>query len=162
MSTPASGYNTSPYKGKGFDALLSIRDTSFAALTTASANRVTFAWEGPYVSSAVAPIDMGNARVNMKAVIDISAMDIVSNDEEYCFTVLGYDQAATGYTPLASLSLGAKEITLGTVDNVPGRYEILFSNDFCEIVYPKLTLGVMILGTTPSLQFTAFFTPLDH
>lgn len=156
----ATGTPLSPYKSKGFDALLEIRDSSFAAIAAASADRVTFAWEGPFVSSAVAPIDVGPGRFEGKAIIDITAMDIVSNDEEYIFIVMGYDSAETSYTPLAALQLGAKEMDPGTVDSVIGRHELLFSNEKGEVQYPKITLGVVVLGTTPNLQFTAFFTPI--
>jgi hypothetical protein len=163
MATVPTGTPTSPYKNKMFDILLEVRSAGAAALSSASADRQTFAWEGPFVNPDVVPLDLGNGRFVGKMIIDVQSMDIVSEDEEYTFVVLGHNDAVDEAFPLGSLTLGAKDIQphANAIDSLPGRYEINFSTDQGEVVYPKISLGVLIFGTTPSLDFTAYVTKHD-
>lgn len=163
MATVPTGTPTSPYKNKMFDTLLEVRSAGEAALTSASADRQTFKWEGPFVNPDVVPLNLGNGRFVGKMIVDIQSMDIVSNDEEYTFVVLGHNDAGDEAFPLASLTLGAKEIQphANALDSLPGRYEIPFSNDMDDVVWPKISLGILIFGTTPSIDFTAYVAKGD-
>ncbi len=152
---------TSPYKSKMFDKELEIRDDSFAAITAASADRQTFAWEGPFVNPSVVPLDLGNGRFTGKVILNITDLDIADDDEEYTFVLMGHNDAEDESVVLGSLILGANEISPASEDAVPGIFELHFSNDAQEKVWPKLTLGVLVFGTTPSLQFTAFVARHD-
>ena len=66
-------------------------------------------------------------------MVDVTALEIASNDEAYAIAVQGSDTAdfSTGspkIEELAVLNLGAAEVIGGNQDSTTGRYELPFSN----------------------------------
>lgn len=96
-------------------------------------------------------------------VIDISAMDIASNDEAYTIIVQGSPDAAFGtagnIVELSAVQLGAKEVKLSDSDrdDAVGRRLLPYVNtgeDGVPLRY--LRLYIVAVTTTPSINFTAF------
>jgi len=78
--------------------------------------------------------DVGAAHFQGDLVIDVSACEVASNDEEYIVTLQGSNSAtfASGVVPLQSIQFGAYE-TFGTslgydVDVTTGRYVLPVHN----------------------------------
>jgi hypothetical protein len=111
--------------------------------------------------------DAGPGRVTGDIMIDVTAMDIVSNDEIYDIVLQGSPDAlfdtAANVQELAAISLGCSEAkrTDSDKDDVIGRYKIPVRNEFMETVYRYLRLYVVAAGTTPSITFTAYFVKRD-
>lgn len=83
-------------------------------------------------------------------VIDISAIEIASNDELFTFTVVGSDNSdfSTGdQEDLASLELGANEVLNGDVDSDTGRYVLHFSTHRNTRKYRYVRLELTVAGT---------------
>jgi hypothetical protein len=106
------------------------------------------------IDPAALVVDLGPGTVHAKVILDITSMDIVSNDEHYEFVVLGCVEAGTATKVLASLRLGATEVS-PVGDAVVGRYEIPFCNNVQGTIYPKVTIGLIMLGTTASVVWGA-------
>ena len=121
----------------------------------------------PQLDSANIILDVGPGRFEGMLVLDVSALDIVSNDENYNFIIQGSNSAtfASGVENLAAMDLGALEARKGFVsatalDSVVGRYELPFVNEQADVVYRYLQLMLDEYGTTPSITFGAFIAPL--
>lgn len=91
--------------------------------------------------------------------VDVSAVDIVSNDELYHVILQGSDDAAFASTivNLAILSLGDNVVALGGSDEdaATGRFIVPFTNERNGTTYRFLRLFVDVTGTTPSITLTA-------
>jgi len=85
------------------------------------------------VDSAAKILDLGAAkRIDGRLIVDVSAIEIASNDEVYDIVVQGSNSAtfASGIENLGALNLGATEVRDGGAqDSVTGRYELHFTND---------------------------------
>lgn len=133
-----------------FDADLELKDAG--ALTASAAAQV---------DSAARVLDMGAARFDGLALINVTALDIVSNDEIYRIFVQGSSSSsfASDIENLACLELGATEVRAGSAkDSVTGIYELPVTNEAADTVYRYIRLYVQIAGTTPSINFTAFLS----
>lgn len=135
-----------------FDALLQLKDagaiTSSAAAQVSGSNKI---------------LDMGAGRFDGVVTVDVSAIDIVSNDEEYNIIIQGSNSAsfASGIENLAMLNLGATEVRDGGgQDSTVGRYEIHVTNEQADTVYRYIRAYTFIAGTstTPSINYTAFLS----
>ena len=159
----AKDVTTRPPRHNMFDALLEIRNKTEGAETGVSADRATLTHEFPFVSAAVAPIDLGPGRFHGRVYIDLISIDISSGDEIYDFVVLGKNAAETKTVPLGGLSLGPNAAIVGSEDPVAGdQFEILFNNDVRGEVFPKITLGLLSFGTTPSIDYSAYIARLEN
>lgn len=99
-------------------------------------------------------LDVGNGRFEAVALVDVSALDIVSNNEEYDVLIQGSNSAtfASGIENLAQLNLGATEVRQGGAqDSVVGRYELPFINQAVGTIYKYLRAYLVIAGTTPTI-----------
>jgi hypothetical protein len=133
-----------------FDADLELKD---AGAITASA--------AAQVDGAAKILDMGAARFDGLVLINVTALDIVSNDEEYNIIVQGSSSAtfASDIENLAMLNLGATEVRDGGAkDSVVGIYELPVTNEAADTVYRYIRIYIFIAGTTPSINFTAFLS----
>lgn len=133
-----------------FDADLELKD---AGAITASA--------AAQVDGSAKIIDMGAARFDGLALINVSALDIVSNDEVYRIFVQGSSSAsfASDIENLACLELGATEVRAGGAkDSVVGIYELPVTNEAADTVYRYIRAYTQIAGTTPSINYTAFLS----
>jgi len=118
-------------------------------------------------SAAVATIlDLGDGAVHGDVVIDVSALDIASNNEIYDIVVqLSPDSdfgTDTNIIDLASLTLGAAEVMRSDSnrDSVVGRYLLGFRNEArlngVDTVFRYARLYTVVAGTTPSITYSAF------
>lgn len=104
----------------------------------------------PQEDSADIIRDLGVGRFEGVAVIDISAIEIDSNNEEYDLLIQGSNSAtfASGIENLAQLNLGATEVRQGGAqDSVVGRYEVPFVNEQADTRYRYLRMSIVIAGT---------------
>lgn len=133
-----------------YDNALLLKD---AGAVTASGNAT--------VAAAARILDLGPGRVDGRVVCDVSAIDTASNDEGYTLQVQGSNSPsfASGIVALATKQLGDATVTGNSADTGVGRYEIPFQNEENGVVYRYLRLRYVIVGTTPSINFTAFVAP---
>lgn len=104
-----------------------------------------------------------------KVVLDITAIEIGSDDEIYDIFVQGSPDAAFGtvgnIVDLAQMSLSAKEVKRSDSDrdDTTGRRELLFVNtseDGTPLRY--LRLYILVTGSIATgINFTARYVPLD-
>lgn len=105
-----------------------------------------------------------------KVVIDVTALEIASNDEAYTIHVQGSPDAAFGtagnIVELASLHLGAKETKLSDCDrdDATGRRELLFKNtNEAGTPLRYLRLYITVAGTIATgINFSARYVPLKN
>lgn len=143
------GQRTFPY-----DNDLLLKDAGLVAATAAAT-----------VAGSAKVLDLGQARMEGTVVIDVSAIEIASNDEEYDIILQGSTTA--GFTAdtiqnLAQLNLGAKEVRQGlagstVIDSEAGRYEMPFTNEQDDIVYRYVRLVTVVAGSIASgINYKAF------
>jgi len=112
------------------------------------------------VASAAAYKKVGPGRFEGVLIIDVSAIDIVGNDEAYHLLLQGAasgDDAFTTVETLAQITLGATEVRPGgAVDSVIGRYEIPFTTEQHDTVYDWVRLYVDVAGVSASITLKAW------
>lgn len=109
------------------------------------------------VSGSDTVLDVGGARVSGNLFIDVTAIDISSDDEKYTFELQGSNQAdhSSGISVLAEISIGANEVLSGDEDLGVNRYVVPFSNVLGSTAYRHLKLRSVVAGTTPTVTFAA-------
>lgn len=110
-------------------------------------------------------VNVGDATFKGVAVIDVTAIEIASNDERYVISVQGSTSAtfASDVQNLASLELGATEVRSGgAIDSAVGRYELLFLNEQDGICYPYIRIYTDVSGTIATGINYAAFIGRDH
>lgn len=115
---------------------------------------------GATVSSAAKILTVGEAVFKGTLVIDVSAIEIASNDELYTILVQGSTSAtfASDVQNLAGIPLGATEVS-GAIDATTGRYEVPFLNEQDGICYPYLRVYTLVAGTIATgINYTAFIS----
>lgn len=134
-------------KGFTFDAQHLLKDagavTSSAAAQVAAANRI---------------IDLGDARVDARAIIDVSAIDVSSGDEVYTIEVQVSSSASfASDIAIAGLArLGHSSVSFESASTAaPNRREIAFTNEINGVTRRYLRAFHRIAGTTPSINYTA-------
>lgn len=100
------------------------------------------------VSGAAKILSVGNAVLPTMIQVDVTAIEIASNDELYRIKVQGSSTAdfSANYEDLAILELGAKEVLGGDVDSSVGRYIMLFTNTRLNVIYPYLRVYTEVSG----------------
>src|SRR5690348_13979256 len=104
-----------------FDAEMQLKDAGLVAASAAA-----------QVNSSNQILDLGAARFEGAVIVDITAIEIASNDEEYDILIQGSNTAdfSGAKENLAQLNLGATEVRQGGAqDSVAGRYEVFFTNE---------------------------------
>ena len=104
-----------------FDANLEFKDAGLIAADAAA-----------QVDAAAKVVDLGTGYWKGAMVIDVSAIEIASNDERYEIILQLSDSStfASGIVQGASLSLGALEVLIGAdTDSTVGRYVMPFHNE---------------------------------
>jgi len=136
-----------------FDADMLMKDAGLVAATAAAT-----------VSGAAKVKNVGAARLDAVLVVDVSAVEIASNDEEYDIIVQGSNDSAfaSGVENLGQLNLGATEVRQGGAqDSTTGRYELLFTNYQDDTVYQYLRVYIVVAGTIATgINFKAFIAKL--
>ena len=102
------------------------------------------------VDSTAKTVNVGSGLVEGNMYIDVSAIEIASNDEVYKISLQGSDNSdfSTGdEEDLAICTLGAAEVIGGDVDSTTGRYVIPFRNERNGTIYPYLRVYCDVSGT---------------
>jgi len=109
-------------------------------------------------------LDMGAGRFEGVLVVDVTAIEIASNDEEYDIIVQGSSSSsfASDIQNLGQLNLGATEVRQGgAIDSTTGRYELLFTNEQDDTVYRYIRVYTVVAGSIATgINYTAFVAPL--
>jgi hypothetical protein len=137
-----------------FDAELELKDAGLVAADAAGT-----------VDSVAQIVEAGTGRFEGVCVIDVTAIEIASNDEIYKVSVQGSNSSsfASGIVDLAELSLGALEVIGGDTDSATGRYELPFSNYQNGTYYRYLRLYTDVGGTIATgINFSAFVTKRNN
>jgi hypothetical protein len=137
-----------------FDADLRLKDAGLVASTAAAT-----------VGSNAKVVTVGDATFKGVAVIDVTAVEIASNNELYTVAIQGSTSAtfASDVQNLAIIDFGATEVRPGgAIDSLTGRYELIFLNEQDGIVYPYIRLHTTVAGTIATgINFSAFIAR-DH
>lgn len=133
-----------------FDANLQLKDAGLIAADAAA-----------QVSSANKILDLGTGYVSGDVVIDVTAIEIASNDERYDIGVQLSNSAtfASGVVQGPVLPLGALETLIGAdTDSSTGRYVLPFTNrGVDENIYRYMRLYINVSGTIATgINFSAF------
>jgi len=121
-------------------------------------------------AGSVAYIDLGsNPAEFIKVFLDVTAIDIASNDEIYSIVLQGSNTTAftdSGIADLATKQLGAKEtkITDCDKDDYTGRFAFgAFNIDYSAantpVKYRYIRLYVVAAIASSSITFTAYAVP---
>ena len=134
-----------------YDFTLSMKDAGLVAASAAATG-----------SGAAKIANVGNARVDGRLVIDVTAIELASNDELYSVAIQGSTSAtfASAIEELAVVNLGAAEVIGGDSDSTVGRYEIPFSNVKAGVTYPYLRVYTTVAGTVATgINYVARIEP---
>jgi hypothetical protein len=110
-------------------------------------------------------LDMGPARFEAVAVIDVTAVEIDTTNEDYTIVAQGSNSAtfATGVQNLGMIDVGANATGRpgGAIDSLVGRYELMFTNEQADVTYRYIRLYTKVVGTIATgVNYTAFLTLL--
>lgn len=149
-----TGVNTRP---QGiFDSDMEFKDAGLVASSAAAE-----------VDSAAQVIDVGTGLFRGQMIIDVSALEIATNDEIYDIVIQGSTVAAfatdTAIVELAALNLSAKEVkrTDCNKDDAAGRFKILFDNENNATYYRYIRIYTIVAGTIASgINYTAYCAPI--
>jgi hypothetical protein len=135
-------------KDETFDYLLRLKDAGLVAASAAA-----------QVGGADKILDMGAQRFDGRAVLDLSAVEVGTGDEDFRIIVQGSTSAtfATDVWNLGAALLGDSSKSFETVDSVIGRREIAFCNEINGTVYRYLRVYTFVAGTIATgINYTAF------
>ena len=138
-----------------FDTELEFKDAGLVAASAAAT-----------VDAVAQVIDVGDGLFKGCMIIDVSALEIASNDEIYDIVIQGSPVeafTAAGVVELAALNLSAKEVkrTDSDADNATGRYKIYFDNEQNGTIYQYLRVYTVVAGTVATgINYAAYCVPM--
>lgn len=106
-------------------------------------------------------LDVGDAECKGHLIIDVTVIEIASNDELYKISLQGSSKSdfADTYEDLVILELGANEVLAGDQDSTIGRYKIPFTNERNGTVYRYLRSYTDVNGTIATgINYSAYLT----
>lgn len=134
--------------GRIYDTLLQLKDAGLVAASAAA-----------QVASTDKILDLGDGLVRGEVIIDVTAIEVASNDEVYTIYAEFSSSAsfASGIVPGTSLRLGNSTANLLSADTSTGRWVLPFINDFGGTVYRYMRLWTEISGSIATgINYTAF------
>ncbi len=140
-------------EGAIFDSLLEMKDAGLVAASAAAT-----------VGGSAKKLDVGDQAVQGDLVVNVTAIEIASNDEQYDIIVQGSTDnfvAAGNQADLATLTVGAKgpKRSDTDTDDAVGKYKIPFRNERNGLVYRYLRVYTVVAGTIATgINYTAFFS----
>ena len=140
------GVKTRPKKI--FDALLEMKDAGLVAASAAA-----------QVDSAAKVLDMGTGVFEADVEIDVTALEIATNDEVYniCVQLSSSATFASDYVTVVKLELGASEVINSDLDSTIGRYILSFNNEFNGAYYRYARIYTVVAGTIATgINYTAY------
>jgi len=149
----AIGVKTRP--GGTFDAGMEFKDAGLVAASAAAK-----------VDGSARIVEVGTGHFKGCMILDVSALEIESNDEAYDIVVQGSLDAGfgtdTNICELAHLNLSAAEVkrTDCNKDDSAGRYTLYFDNENNGAYYPYLRLYTVVGGTVATgINYSAYAVP---
>ena len=131
-----------------FDKNLQLKDAGLVAASAAA-----------QVGGVATVRDLGTGRVDARAIIDISAIEIATGDEAYRLRVQGSNDItfATGVVTLAERQVGNAAVTGNSAADTVGRYEVPFTNDVNGVRYRYVRQFTTVVGTIATgINYTSF------
>ena len=113
------------------------------------------------VSAAAVIVDLGAGLVEGHLIVDVTAIEIATNDEVYKITLQGSSESdfASTIEDLAILTLGALEVIGGDVDSTIGRYKVPFRTERNGTNYQYVREYCDVSGTIASgINFSAYLS----
>jgi hypothetical protein len=108
------------------------------------------------VDASAKVVNLGSGLMRMNLIIDISALDISSDDELYCIHLMGGSDASfTQQVSLASKELGHNASLQGNRDSKISRIILPVQNEQGGTVFPYVRIRHVISGTSPSINYIA-------
>lgn len=104
-------------------------------------------------SAAGSIINVGAFPIRADVVVDVTALEIASNDESYWIVIQGSPDSDFGtagnIVELGAIHLGAKEIKLtdSDADDATGQFVFPVSNERNGTVYPYMRSYTVVAGT---------------
>lgn len=140
----------------GFEAGLEIRDAAAAAITTVGGD-----FTSPDYESAV--LDIGEGQCMKRVFIQNLAITLDgANDSKATIMMIGLDEAEAVEEVLGALTIGDETLGPNTAPAASGdEFALLFSNVQKGVIFPKVKMIVVTEGTSISLDFTSFMSPLN-
>jgi hypothetical protein len=104
-------------------------------------------------------LDLGDGRMDGTVVVDITAIEVASNNEEYIIQaqfsdVFDFDTGSQVIVIGTALHVGALELTKATADTAVGRYELPCTNEINGTVYRYMRLWTEVRGTIDTTGIT--------
>lgn len=143
------GVKTRP--GGTFDANLEFKDAGLIAASAAA-----------QVDSAAKYVDVGTGLFKGCMILDVSALEIASNDEIYDIIVQGSpdtDFTDSTLVELAQLNLSAKEVKRSDCnkDDSTGRFKLYFDNENDGTYYRYIRIYTVVAGTVATgINYSAY------
>ena len=131
-----------------YDSNLELQDS--AAFTASAAGTV---------DSVAKIVNFGEGLVKGKMFVDVSALEIASNDEAYRICLQGSSESdfASTYEELAAVEVGAKEVINADQDSTTGRYVVPFTNERNGTIYSYGRLYLEAAGSiVTGITFSAW------
>jgi len=103
--------------------------------------------------------DVGNARVDARIIVDITAAEAATGDELYTVEVQVSNSATFANTVFiaAAIRLGAAATTFESAVTAVGRREIAFTNEINGVVYRYVRIFTRVVGTIATgVNYRAF------
>lgn len=135
------------------DTLLELKDAGLVAASAAA-----------QVDGSDKILDVGSGAIlDGDFVVDVSAIEIASNDEHYTIALQGSDNSdfSSVFMALAIIDLGANEVLAGDQDSIVGRYAVPFTNvqlraDGTRLPFRYLRVYTTVAGTIATgINYTA-------
>lgn len=140
-----------------FDADLEFKDAGLVGASAAAT-----------VDGEAQIVDLGTGLFRGQMIIDVSALEIASNNEIYDIVLqLSSDSdfgTDTNIVEAAQLNLSAAEVkrTDANKDNGTGRYKLYFDNEFDETYYRYARLYTVVDGTVATgINYAAYAGPIQ-
>ena len=136
-------------KDATFDYALLLKDAGLVAADAAAT-----------VSSVARILDLGQARVDGRVVVDFSAIEVDTGNERYLIIAQFSSSAsfASGIVNGPCLNVGDSSVTLASADNgAAERHELPFTNEINGTTYRYMRLYTDVTGTIATgVNYTAY------
>ena len=135
-------------KDAAFDYATRLKDAGLVAASAAA-----------QVGGSDKILDIGAARFDGRVIVDTSAVEVGSGNEQYLVLVQGSNSAtfASGVVNLGATNLGDSSVSLESADTgAAERREIAFCNEVNGTVYRYLRVYTFVAGTIATgINYTA-------
>lgn len=134
-------------KDQSFDYALIMKDAGLVAATAAA-----------QVGGVDKILDVGAGRIDARVIVDISACEVATGNEEYRITVQGSSSStfASDVWNLGAIEVGDSSVSLESADTVAGRREVHFCNEVNGTTFRYLRVHTFVAGTIATgINYTA-------